>query len=252
MQLVTWICPCSSLLCPFPVIGMIFWDILKRMDDILSLFFQGLVNWDVYLFLGLLAIRFSVKIIFLAPVHPTFEILSTFLCDPNTGGGHILGSCHWMFCHTYNSCFSLFCLCNIRNIFVFFDVFSDSAAALKVLSYLPLPYTALSLFLIIPRPLRDAVYDYVAKRRYDWFGKSGDCLVLQEKELLERFIDRDEMMSRNWSDLFYTSLMQSALFSFQLTRLSCFDIMKMISGWINVNSWYCRYTTQKLRYYRQL
>ncbi|XP_044492112.1 uncharacterized protein YuxK [Mangifera indica] len=72
-----------------------------------------------------------------------------------------------------------------------------STAALKVLSYLPLPYTALSLFLIIPRPLRDAVYDYVAKRRYDWFGKSGDCLVLQEKELLERFIDRDEMMSRN-------------------------------------------------------
>ncbi|KAL5759731.1 hypothetical protein ACOSP7_018248 [Xanthoceras sorbifolium] len=69
-----------------------------------------------------------------------------------------------------------------------------STAALKVLSYLPLPYSALSSLLIIPRPLRDAVYDYVAKRRYDWFGKSEDCLVLQEKELLERFIDRDEMM----------------------------------------------------------
>ncbi|TXG56361.1 hypothetical protein EZV62_017674 [Acer yangbiense] len=69
-----------------------------------------------------------------------------------------------------------------------------STAALKVLSYLPLPYSALSSLLIIPSPLRDAAYDYVAKRRYDWFGKSKDCLVLQEKELLERFIDRDEMM----------------------------------------------------------
>ncbi|KAJ4711170.1 Dcc family protein, chloroplastic [Melia azedarach] len=72
-----------------------------------------------------------------------------------------------------------------------------STAALKVLSYLPLPYSALSSLLIIPRPLRDAVYDYVAKRRYDWFGKSKDCLVLEEKELLERFIDRDEMMGRS-------------------------------------------------------
>ncbi|KAK8529479.1 hypothetical protein V6N13_102393 [Hibiscus sabdariffa] len=76
-----------------------------------------------------------------------------------------------------------------------------STAALRVLSYLPLPYSALSAFLIIPTPLRDAVYDFVAKRRYDWFGKSEDCLVLRESELLERFIDRDEMMDRNQSKL---------------------------------------------------
>ncbi|KAK2985330.1 hypothetical protein RJ640_029474, partial [Escallonia rubra] len=73
-------------------------------------------------------------------------------------------------------------------------------AALKVLSYLPLPYSALSSLLIVPTPLRDAVYDYVAKRRYDWFGKDDDCLVLQEKELLERFIDRDEMMDKGRSN----------------------------------------------------
>ncbi|WRX14792.1 DCC1-like thiol-disulfide oxidoreductase family - like 1 [Theobroma cacao] len=76
-----------------------------------------------------------------------------------------------------------------------------STAALRVLSYLPLPYSALSAFLIIPTPLRDAVYDHVAKRRYDWFGKSEDCLVLQENELLERFIDREEMMDRSQSNL---------------------------------------------------
>ncbi|KAL7240968.1 hypothetical protein ACSBR2_006571 [Camellia fascicularis] len=76
-----------------------------------------------------------------------------------------------------------------------------STAALRVLSHLPLPYSALSTLLILPMPLRDAVYDYVAKRRYDWFGKEDDCLVLQEKELLERFIDREEMLDHSRPDL---------------------------------------------------
>lgn len=75
------------------------------------------------------------------------------------------------------------------------------AAALKVLSYLPLPYSALSTLLIVPTPLRDAAYDYIAKRRYDWFGKEDDCLVLKEKELLERFIDREEIFGRSKPDL---------------------------------------------------
>ena len=75
------------------------------------------------------------------------------------------------------------------------------AAALRVMSYLPLPYSALSTLLIVPTPLRDAVYDYVAKHRYGWFGKADECLVLKEKELLERFIDRDEIIGRRRSDL---------------------------------------------------
>ncbi|KAL0336195.1 UNVERIFIED_CONTAM: putative protein YuxK [Sesamum radiatum] len=74
-----------------------------------------------------------------------------------------------------------------------------SAAVLRVLSYLPQPYSALSALMIFPAPLRDAVYDYVAKRRYEWFGKDDDCLVLKEKELLDRFIDREELMQRTCS-----------------------------------------------------
>ncbi|XP_058776853.1 uncharacterized protein LOC131651202 [Vicia villosa] len=78
------------------------------------------------------------------------------------------------------------------------NVFSQgSTAALRVLSYLPLPYSSLSWLWVIPTPIRDAVYDYIAKNRYEWFGKAEDCLVLQEKELLERFIDREEMMKRD-------------------------------------------------------
>ncbi|KAG5050749.1 hypothetical protein HKD37_02G003253 [Glycine soja] len=78
------------------------------------------------------------------------------------------------------------------------NVYSQgSTAALRVLSHLPLPYSALSALCVIPSPLRDGVYNYVAKRRYEWFGKADDYLVLQEKELLERFIDREELMSRD-------------------------------------------------------
>ncbi|KAK6160147.1 hypothetical protein DH2020_003528 [Rehmannia glutinosa] len=77
-----------------------------------------------------------------------------------------------------------------------------SAAALRVLSYLPLPYSTLSALMIIPTPLRDAVYDYVAKQRYNWFGKEDDCLVLKEIELLERFIDWEELLERSRSRQF--------------------------------------------------
>lgn len=72
-----------------------------------------------------------------------------------------------------------------------------STAALRVLSYLPFPYSALSSLMIIPTPLRDVVYDYIAKRRYDWFGKDDDCLVLKQTELLERFIDWEELLERS-------------------------------------------------------
>lgn len=75
-----------------------------------------------------------------------------------------------------------------------------SAAALRVASYLPLPYSALSAFMVVPAPIRDSLYDYVAKRRYDWFGKEKDCLVLGEKEMLERFIDREELVGRDLSE----------------------------------------------------
>ncbi|KAJ6839289.1 putative uncharacterized protein YuxK [Iris pallida] len=73
--------------------------------------------------------------------------------------------------------------------------YEGSTAALKVASYLPFPYSTLSSLLIIPAPLRDAVYDYVAKKRYGWFGKEEECIIMKrDQELLDRFIDRDEIL----------------------------------------------------------
>jgi predicted DCC family thiol-disulfide oxidoreductase YuxK len=57
--------------------------------------------------------------------------------------------------------------------------------------------------LIVPTPLRDAVYDYIAKNRYDWFGKDDECIVAKDKEILERFIDREEMLGGGPSNSFF-------------------------------------------------
>ncbi len=44
--------------------------------------------------------------------------------------------------------------------------FTKSTAVLKALSVLPFPYSALSMFLVVPRFIRDAVYNFIAKNRH--------------------------------------------------------------------------------------
>lgn len=41
---------------------------------------------------------------------------------------------------------------------------------------------------IIPRPIRDFIYDWIAKNRYSWFGKKESCRI-PTPELKSRFID---------------------------------------------------------------
>ncbi|KAG2605253.1 uncharacterized protein YuxK-like [Panicum virgatum] len=81
--------------------------------------------------------------------------------------------------------------------------YEGSTAALKVASYLPLPYSALSSLLIAPTPLRDSIYDYIAKNRYDWFGKDDECIATKDKDILERFIDREEILGGGPSNSFF-------------------------------------------------
>jgi len=45
-----------------------------------------------------------------------------------------------------------------------------------------MPWRALRLLRIIPRPLRDAVYSLIAKNRYQWFGYEENCLVVAPEE----------------------------------------------------------------------
>ena len=52
-----------------------------------------------------------------------------------------------------------------------------STAALRVLRGLGFPWSLLYAFMIVPRPLRDAVYRWIARNRYRWFGKRDACMM---------------------------------------------------------------------------
>ena len=51
-----------------------------------------------------------------------------------------------------------------------------SDAVIRVFNLLGGWFRVLSIFRFIPRPARDAVYDWIARNRYSWFGRSANCL----------------------------------------------------------------------------
>lgn len=70
-------------------------------------------------------------------------------------------------------------------------VYTRSGAALAVARLLPWPWPLWSVFWIVPYPLRDLVYAFVAKNRYRWFGKRASCWV-PTPALRARFLDAAE------------------------------------------------------------
>ena len=63
-----------------------------------------------------------------------------------------------------------------------------SSAALNVASDLGGPWAFAYFFMLVPRFIRDAVYDLVARKRYRWSGKRDACMV-PTSELRERFLE---------------------------------------------------------------
>lgn len=63
-----------------------------------------------------------------------------------------------------------------------------SAAALRTMAVLDWPYRALSVFSLVPTPLRDFGYRFVARHRYRVFGKQESCRV-PSGEFKSRFLD---------------------------------------------------------------
>jgi predicted DCC family thiol-disulfide oxidoreductase YuxK len=64
-----------------------------------------------------------------------------------------------------------------------------SDAAIEVLSLLP-GWGWSRIFRIVPRGLRHAVYDAIARNRYRWFGRADQCL-LPTPELARHFLASD-------------------------------------------------------------
>jgi predicted DCC family thiol-disulfide oxidoreductase YuxK len=66
-----------------------------------------------------------------------------------------------------------------------------SDAALRIARNLGFPWSLAALARAVPRPLRDAVYSWVARHRYRWFGRRDSCMV-PTPELAARFVDAGE------------------------------------------------------------
>jgi len=67
-------------------------------------------------------------------------------------------------------------------------VYKRSDAAIFILKHLEGWWKMLSWVRVVPRWLRDAVYDVVAKNRRVWFGMSSSCLIppLRDEQLFRR------------------------------------------------------------------
>ncbi len=56
-------------------------------------------------------------------------------------------------------------------------IYTDSTAILEICARLPRPWKFAALLRFIPRSVRDAVYRWVSRHRYRWFGRSAVCRV---------------------------------------------------------------------------
>lgn len=61
-------------------------------------------------------------------------------------------------------------------------------AALKIAKYIGGIYSLLEIFSVFPKGLSNAVYDYFAKNRYQWFGKKESCMI-PTPELKSKFLE---------------------------------------------------------------
>lgn len=67
-------------------------------------------------------------------------------------------------------------------------VYDRSTAALRICKHLKGFWKLCYLFIVIPKPIRDYMYQFIAKNRYKWFGTKTACM-LPTPDLRKRFLD---------------------------------------------------------------
>lgn len=65
-----------------------------------------------------------------------------------------------------------------------------SDAVLKIAQRLGGWWSLAMIFWIVPRFIRDAVYNWVSRNRYRWWGKKEQCLLMTP-DLRERFLEKN-------------------------------------------------------------
>lgn len=67
-------------------------------------------------------------------------------------------------------------------------LYTKSTGALRMLRALGGGWQLLYAFIIVPKFIRDGVYNWVSRNRYKWFGKRNECMI-PTPELRERFLE---------------------------------------------------------------
>jgi predicted DCC family thiol-disulfide oxidoreductase YuxK len=67
-------------------------------------------------------------------------------------------------------------------------IYTHSTGALRLFRHLGGVWKLLYGFIIVPRFIRDGLYNFIARNRYRWFGKSASC-YLPNAALQDRFLD---------------------------------------------------------------
>lgn len=67
------------------------------------------------------------------------------------------------------------------------SAFAKAGAALRIAKYLTGLWPLLYSLVIIPKFIADAVYDFIARNRYKWFGKKESCMI-PTPELKSKFL----------------------------------------------------------------
>ncbi|GAK98138.1 hypothetical protein JCM19294_771 [Nonlabens tegetincola] len=67
------------------------------------------------------------------------------------------------------------------------NAFAKAGAALRIAQKLSGLWPALAILRIVPRFISNAVYDWIASNRYQWFGKKESCMI-PTPELKAKFL----------------------------------------------------------------
>jgi predicted DCC family thiol-disulfide oxidoreductase YuxK len=62
------------------------------------------------------------------------------------------------------------------------ELLEKSTAALEITAALDGAWKYLTILHFVPRPIRDFVYDWIARNRYRWFGEREVCMMPNEEQ----------------------------------------------------------------------
>lgn len=67
-------------------------------------------------------------------------------------------------------------------------LYTRSTAALRVVKHLSGLWPLMSVFMVVPKFIRDWVYNLISKNRYRWFGKRDTCMI-PSPEMKTKFLN---------------------------------------------------------------